>query len=114
MSCETFNQDEILFISGTYQVLEFNIYDHLGIEIPDLALKEVFWRMSKLCESTKVLEKKLQDGVSTSGNIITVVLSSSDTKNFSGFYTHQLILTDVSNKTYVIDGGRIAIKKMIK
>ena len=116
MSCEVFNNSDIAFINETSQefVVNLNMVDVENTLPYSPHLKNIEWKMSRYGESECLVLKDIKDGVSQNGCTITVSLLPNDTKDLFGKFSHQLILTDVLDKKFVFDLGRLTIKSIIK
>lgn len=116
MSCEVFNNSDIAFISETSQefIINLNMVD-VDKTLPySPSIKNAEWKMSYYGERECLILKDTTNGIIQNGNIITISLSSDDTKDLFGKFTHQLILTDSNDKKFVFDLGKLTIKSIIK
>ena len=112
-SCEVFNETDTPLIAGTEESIEVDIYDIFGVRIETLGLNNAVYRMSRYGESETIIEKNMPVNVTQEFSVITVKLNAKDTENLRGKFWHELILTDVKNKQFVVDLGKITIKPMI-
>lgn len=111
--CEVFNENDSPLIAGTEEVIEVDLYDIFGARIETLGLNNAVYRMSRYGESESLVEKKMPANVTQEFSVVTIKLSASDTEYLRGKFWHELILTDVKNKQFVIDLGKVTIKPMI-
>lgn len=115
MSCEVFNESDFGMIEGCEQIFEVNLYNIFGEEYTKAIIDFVEWRMSKYGETELIVSKKSTDGsIAINENIITISISSTDTQDLHGKFTHQLIVTDGIGRQFISDLGKISIKPQIK
>jgi hypothetical protein len=101
---------EIAFIAGTDITLSFTVYDNLGVPI-NLAGSSIEWMLCPWGQpDVNILEK---NGTIISTSVFTVALTSTDTIDLYGKYTHQPVITDSVGKIYRPAQGDILIEPAI-
>lgn len=114
MTYETFSNDVITFVGGSYQVISFNIYNLGGDRVISPIIDNVVWDMALYGENESLLHKTMNDKeITVDKGTINIVLKGKDTTSFSGLFTHQLEITDANNENFIVDLGQIVIKKKI-
>jgi hypothetical protein len=112
MSENIYNLTELNMIGGSYQVLEFTVYDENNQPI-NLNGATCTWYLrsyGNYAESAVLVKS----GSVTGTNTFEVVLSSSDTINLYGKYVQQPVVQDYSGKTFRPAQGIIMISKAIQ
>lgn len=114
MSCEVFSNSDFGMIAGCQQTLSIDLYDIIG-EDYNIVINSCEWRLAKYGETEVLTTESTEKGtIVIDGNIIEIIIPSSDTQNLFGKYTHQLVIIDKLDNQFVADLGKISIKPMIK
>lgn len=98
---------ETSFIAGTTFTLNFTAYQEDGVSALDLSGATIKW---VLCPYGQIDYTALQKtGTITGTNTFKVVLTNADTKNLSGKYIHQPVITSFAGSVYKPAQGVILI-----
>lgn len=104
--------EEVSFIAGAREVLEFEICDKDNKPIDLGVMQSITWHLAYLGDKdTPVL---IKDGEVFDFNHFRVSLNSDDTINLNGKFIHQPILTDILGNIYRPAEGLINIVESIK
>jgi hypothetical protein len=104
--------DEISFIAGAVEYLEFEIYNKSNNPVDLSGMKSIVWQMCYLGDKDNpVLEK---NGVINNGNCFKVILDANDTINLRGKFIHHPVITDEFGNIYKPAEGLINIVGAIK
>jgi len=103
--------EEIIFIGGTNYILEFNVYDELGVLI-DITSSTVEWTMSYYGQpDTAILTKT---GTKTGTNTFEIEIDSVDTVDLEGKFIHQPVITDLDQNEFRPSQGILTIVPRIQ
>lgn len=112
---EIFIDQIIPMIAGSYQKIEVNLMDILGLPIENLSIDSVIWKAAKFGESESLISKLMSSGdIAIEDNIISVTLRKPDTVNLYGEFVHQVTIIDGRGNEFPVDLGRLLIKQAIK
>lgn len=110
--CQNLNStQEMSFIAGTTQRMEFEILDSNGLPV-NLSSSTVQVKFSPYGDSNYTVITKT--GIIANDNQFVIILESLDTINLSGLYTFQPIITDVQGKPFKPLQGTVYIQSAIK
>ncbi len=104
--------DEVSFIAGSRQVLEFNIIEQDGSPAALSTMRSITWKLSYLGDKDNCVLMK--NGVVSDIGCFSVTLETEDTINLRGKFVHQPILEDSSGHIYRPAEGLIHIVESIK
>jgi len=104
--------DEISFIAGSRNILEFEIFDKDNKPVDLSIMVNISWRLSYLGDKDNPV--LIKTGNVLTGNHFNIYLESEDTIDLRGKFIHQPILEDVSGHTYKPAEGLINIVESIK
>lgn len=99
---------EIIFIAGTKQILNFDIYTSGCIAV-DLNSSTCTWKLSRYGQTSSVLTKSAVVSGSPINRMV-VTLESSDTLSLDGKYIQQPKITDLAGDSYIPSEGYVTIK----
>lgn len=109
ISCITINSlQEISFIGGDTQILEFSVYDSNGVAI-DLSSNTFDWNLAYYGQPDVIALNKTPTLSEEASNIFIVRLEESDTLSLSGKFIHQPRITDFIGNVYKYGQGIITI-----
>jgi hypothetical protein len=104
--------DEISFIAGSMEYLEFEICDKNNKPVDLANMKSIMWQMAYLGDKDNPILVK--NGVIFNGNCFKVVLDANDTINLRGKFIHHPVITDEVGNIYKPAEGLINIVGAIK
>jgi hypothetical protein len=99
---------EIIFVAGTKQVLNFDIYTSGCIAL-DISSATCTWKLSRYGQSDSVLSK---NGVVSGSpvNRFVVTLDSADTATLDGKFIQQPKVTDLAGDSFIPSEGYVTIR----
>jgi hypothetical protein len=103
--------DEISFIAGSEQELQFDLYDSASALL-NLSSATCSWKMCQYGDPSYAVVSKSGSYVTISAspiNRFTVLLTSSDTDSLSGMFQHQPIVIDYLGTEFHPSQGLITI-----
>jgi len=104
----TITLSEVIFVAGTKQILNFDIYTSGCIAV-NLNASTCTWKLSRYGQSDSVLSKN--GSVSGSPiNRFVVTLDSADTATLDGKFIQQPKITDLAGDSYIPSEGYVSIR----
>ena len=105
---------EVKFIANSLQILNFEISSLTTKPLSESTIYSVMWRMARYGTRKVVIQKTNENGITISGNIITVIVNGIDTIDLHGLFNQQLTIVDTDGNNYVIEEERIIILPYIQ
>jgi len=102
------NINEISFIAGDKQVLNFDIYDSASAAV-NITSASAQWTLSRFGDPSVANLVKSGTISGSPTNRFTVTLTYNDTYNLSGIFIQQPILTDILGDIYHPGQGKVTI-----
>lgn len=104
--------DEVSFIAGSREFLDFEICDKDNKPVELVTMQSIVWQLAYLGDKDNPVLTK--DGVVFDVNHFRVSLDANDTVNLRGKFIHQPILTDALGNVYKPAEGLLNIVESIK
>jgi hypothetical protein len=101
-----FNQsgENIRFTANTNQIIQYELYDENDSPLTSLLVNSIELRMARYGETTNLIVKNMNNGISLDGNIVTVNINPTDTMTLQGNFTNQLVITDIGGQEFKCEG----------